>query len=64
VIRVEPMMQKDVVVLIKGAGEIASGVTHRLSRCRFKVVMTEVAHPLAVRREVSFSEAVFEGEKP
>jgi xanthine dehydrogenase accessory factor len=59
----EKMAIGEIVVLIRGGGDIASGVAHRLSRCRFKVVMTEVAHPLAVRREVSFSEAVFEGEK-
>jgi xanthine dehydrogenase accessory factor len=58
------MTIKHTVVLIRGGGEIASGVAHRLSRCRFKVCMTETAHPVAVRREVSFSEAVFEGEKP
>ena len=52
-----------IVVLIRGGGEMASGVAHRLVKCHFKVCMTEVAHPLAVRREVSFSEAVYEGEK-
>jgi len=56
-------MLENIIVLIKGGGDIASGVAHRLSRCRFKVVITEVGYPLAVRREVSFSEAVFEGEK-
>jgi xanthine dehydrogenase accessory factor len=56
-------MQENIIVLIKGGGDIASGVAHRLSRCRFKAVMTETAHPLSVRREVSFSQAVFEGQK-
>jgi xanthine dehydrogenase accessory factor len=59
----EKMTIGHIVVLIRGGGDIASGVAHRLSRCRFKVCMTEVARPLAVRREVSFSEAVFEREK-
>jgi xanthine dehydrogenase accessory factor len=53
----------DLVVLIRGAGEMASGVAHRLYQCHFKLCMTEVSHPLAVRREVSFAEAVYEGEK-
>jgi xanthine dehydrogenase accessory factor len=53
----------DLVVLIRGAGEMASGVAHRLYRSQFKLCMTEVPHPLAVRREVSFAEAVYEGEK-
>ncbi|HYA91938.1 MAG TPA: selenium-dependent molybdenum cofactor biosynthesis protein YqeB [Thermodesulfobacteriota bacterium] len=51
------------VVLIRGAGEIASGVAHRLQRSHFKVCMTEIPHPLAVRRRVAFSEAIYDGEK-
>jgi xanthine dehydrogenase accessory factor len=47
-------------VLIKGAGEQASGSAHRLFRSGFRVVMTEVAEPAAVRRAVSFSTAVQE----
>ncbi len=50
-------------VLIRGAGDLASGVAHRLSRCHFRVLMTEIPRPQAVRREVAFSEAVYEGEK-
>ena len=57
------MMEQDVVVLVKGAGEIASGISHRLTRCRFKVCMTEIPEPQAVRREVSFCEAIYDGEK-
>jgi len=50
-------------VLIKGAGELASGVAYRLSQCHFRVLMTEIPQPRAVRREVAFCEAVYEGEK-
>jgi xanthine dehydrogenase accessory factor len=53
----------DLVVLIRGAGEMASGVAHRLYQSHFKLCMTEAQYPLAVRREVSFAEAVYEGEK-
>jgi len=56
-------MPIDLGVLIKGAGDVASGVAHRLNQCHFRVLMTEVPHPLAVRRGVAFSEAVYEGEK-
>lgn len=49
-------------VLIKGAGELATGVAVRLLRAGFPVVMTEAAHPLAVRRTVAFAEAVALGE--
>jgi xanthine dehydrogenase accessory factor len=48
-------------VLVRGAGEHASGSAHRLFRAGFPVVMTEIARPLAVRRTVAFAEAVFEG---
>ena len=49
-------------VLIKGAGDLASGVAARLHRCGFAVVMTELPEPLMVRRTVCFGEAVYEGE--
>ena len=53
----------ELVILVRGAGEMASGVAHRLHRSHFKLCMTEISHPLAVRREVTFSEAIYEGEK-
>jgi xanthine dehydrogenase accessory factor len=53
----------DVVILIRGAGEMATGVGHRLVSCHFKVCMTETSNPQAVRREVAFSEALFDSEK-
>ena len=53
----------EVTVLIRGAGEMASGVAHRLHQSHFKVCMLEIPHPIAVRREVSFCEAIYETEK-
>jgi xanthine dehydrogenase accessory factor len=53
----------DLVILIRGAGEMATGVAHRLAPCHFKVCMTETSNPQAVRREVAFSEAIFDSEK-
>lgn len=52
----------DLVVLIRGAGDLGTGVAHRLFYAHFKVCLTEIAHPQAVRRGVSFCEAVYEGE--
>src|ERR1041384_1410183 len=49
-------------VLLRGGGDLATGVALRLHRAGIKVVMTELAEPLAVRRTVSFAEAVYEGE--
>lgn len=48
-------------VLIKGAGDLASGVALRLHRAGFPVVMTETAEPLAVRRRVALAQAVYDG---
>ena len=53
----------DTVVLIRGAGEQASGIAHCLFRAGFKICLTEIAEPLAVRRGVSFCEAIYEEEK-
>ena len=50
------------VVLIKGAGDLGSGVAYRLRRCGFAVAMTELAQPFCVRRAVCFAEAVYAGE--
>jgi len=55
-------MFDDVRVLIKGAGDLATGVGARLWRCGFPVVMTELAQPLTIRRTVAFAEAVYEGQ--
>ncbi|MEL7563621.1 MAG: selenium-dependent molybdenum cofactor biosynthesis protein YqeB [Dehalobacterium sp.] len=49
-------------VLIKGAGDLASGAACVLSKAGFPVVMTEIPEPTCVRRKVSFAEAVYQGE--
>ena len=48
-------------IIIKGAGDLASGIALRLKHAGFSIVMTELAQPLAVRRAVCFSQAVYEG---
>ena len=53
---------KGLKVLIRGAGEMASGVAVRLYRANFRVIMTEIPVPLCIRRTVSFSEAVYSGQ--
>ena len=45
-------------VLIKGAGDLASGIALRLHHARFDIVMTDLPVPTAVRRTVAFSEAI------
>ena len=49
----------EILVLIKGAGDLGSGVAARLHRSGFSVVMTELENPLMVRRKVCFGEAVY-----
>jgi xanthine dehydrogenase accessory factor len=48
-------------VLIRGGGDIASGVALRLHHVGFDIIILELEQPLTVRRTVSFAEAVYEG---
>jgi len=51
-------------IAIMGAGEMATGIAHRLFESRLtSILMTEIKKPLAVRRGVAFCEAVFDGAK-
>lgn len=57
----KPETIKDLVIAIKGAGEMASGIAWRLFQSHFKYLfMMETQYPMAVRRNVSFCEAVHE----
>ncbi len=49
-------------ILIRGGGDLATGVAIRLIRSGLRVVITELSQPLAVRRTVSFAEAIYAGE--
>jgi xanthine dehydrogenase accessory factor len=49
-------------VLLRGGGDLASGIALRLQRAGIQLVITELEQPLAVRRSVSFAEAVYEGQ--
>ena len=53
----------ELIVLIRGGGEVASGVAHRLHCSHFRVCLTEIANPLAVSRGTTFSEAIFDRVK-
>lgn len=58
------MRLKDIIIGIKGAGEMATGVAWRLWQANIRnIFMMEIPRPLAVRREVSFCEAVHDGSK-
>jgi xanthine dehydrogenase accessory factor len=49
-------------VMLRGGGDLGTGVAHRLLRSGYRVVVLETAEPRAVRRRVAFAEAVKEGE--
>jgi xanthine dehydrogenase accessory factor len=48
-------------ILLRGGGDLATGVALRLHRAGIQAIIAELAQPLAVRRAVSFAEAVYEG---
>ncbi|MBA4376117.1 MAG: molybdenum hydroxylase [Anaerolinea sp.] len=48
-------------IMIRGGGDLASGVALRLYRAGFQIVITELPAPIMVRRRVSFAQAVFDG---
>ena len=50
-------------VIVRGGGDIATGTIYRLYRCGFRVLVLEIANPSAIRRNVAFSEAVYEGRQ-
>ena len=53
----------DLIVVIRGGSEVGSAIAHILTRCHFRVCITELASPLSLRRGVSYSEAVYDSEK-
>ena len=55
-----PMPKDRPLLLVRGGGDLASGVILRLHRSGLQVIVSELPQPLAVRRSVSFAEAVFE----
>lgn len=46
-------------VLLRGGGDLATGVAARLHRAGFHILVTEIEQPLAVRRLVALAEAVY-----
>ncbi|MGL5331136.1 MAG: selenium-dependent molybdenum cofactor biosynthesis protein YqeB [Peptostreptococcaceae bacterium] len=50
------------IIVTRGAGDLASAVIHKLHMSGFKVVALEIEKPLAIRRNVAFSEAIYDGE--
>lgn len=49
-------------VIVRGAGDLATGVVYSLYKANFKVIILETQHPSAIRRKVALSEAVYDGK--
>ena len=49
-------------VIVRGGGDIATGTIYKLVKSGFHVLILEITHPSAIRRNVAFSEAVYEGK--
>ena len=56
------MLFSDALCLIRGGGDLATGVVHRLHHAGFPVVVLELAQPRVVRRMASVAQAMFDGE--
>ncbi len=54
---------KNDIIIVKGGGDIATGTIHRLFSASFRVIVLESERPSAIRRQVSFCEAVYDGRK-
>ena len=50
----------ELIIQVRGGGEVGSAIAHRLFRSHFRVCITEVASPLAVSRGTCFSEAIYD----
>ena len=54
-------MKHKTTLIVRGGGDLASGVIHRLYKCGYQVLVLECAKPSAIRRRVAFGEAVYDG---
>ena len=51
----------DNLILVRGGGDLATGTIYKLRQCGFPVLVLETEAPSAIRRNVAFSEAVYQG---
>lgn len=50
-------------ILVRGGGDLATGTIYKLRQCGFDVLVLETENPSAIRRNVAFSEAVYQGSQ-
>lgn len=56
------MKIKETRVIVRGAGDLATGTIYCLHQCGFKVAALEIENPTVIRRYAAFAEAMFAGE--
>ena len=49
------------IIIVRGGGDLATGTIYKLKKCGFPVLILEVEKPSAIRRNVAFCEAVYQG---
>ena len=55
------IIKNNLLIICRGAGDLATGIIHRLHRAGHRVIALETDYPAAIRRQVSFCEAVYDG---
>lgn len=55
------IIKKNLLIICRGAGDLATAIIHRLHRAGHRVIALETDYPAAIRRQVSFCEAVYDG---
>ena len=55
------IIKNNLLIICRGAGDLATGIIHRLHRAGHRVIALETDYPATIRRQVSFCEAVYDG---
>ena len=50
-------------IIVRGGGDLATGTIYKLKKSGFPVLILEVENPSAIRRNVAFSEAIYQGQQ-
>ena len=50
-------------IIVRGGGDLATGTIYKLKKSGFPVLILEAANPSAIRRNVAFCEAVYQGSQ-
>ncbi|MBP1745156.1 MAG: hypothetical protein H6Q58_2134 [Firmicutes bacterium] len=59
---IESQPRNEDIVVVRGGGDIATGTIYKLRKCGYRVLVLETENPTAIRRKVSFCEAVYDGK--